>query len=149
VAYSTFHVPIRTALVSPPYGPAALWTIAHLSGKAEATARNAAAAWALAAYVQLGLRLAERLLATDRASLVLRKPLGGIGTADRIVRTFAPLAVGGLYRAAMLVASGSWQDEKALRGPVGHRWKAGCPRFADRQAEDGPADGQDEAELSF
>lgn len=91
-------------------------TIARLREKAEAAASATKAAQALARQVQPGLRPpAGHLFVVDRAALLLRGPRGGIGTTERIVRTLAPLAAGGRHAAAVLVASGSWQDEKALR----------------------------------
>ncbi|WP_139220990.1 hypothetical protein [Methylobacterium brachiatum] len=91
-------------------------TIARLREKAEAAARNAAAARALTAQVQPALRPpAGRLFGVDAAALLLRGPVGGIGTTTRIVRTLGPLAAGGRHPAAVLMAAGSWGDEEALR----------------------------------
>lgn len=91
-------------------------TIARLREKAETVARNAAAARALRAQVQPGLRPpAGRLFDVDIGALVIRGPLGGLGSSERIVRTLAPLAAGGRHSAAALVAAGGWRDEAALR----------------------------------
>lgn len=91
-------------------------TIARLRGKAEAAARDAAAARALRAQVQPGLKPpAGKLFDVDGAALVIRGPAGGLGTSERIVRTLAPLAAGGRHPEAALVAAGGWRDEAALR----------------------------------
>ncbi|MCJ2132786.1 hypothetical protein MKK69_01680 [Methylobacterium sp. J-026] len=91
-------------------------TIARRQVEAEAAARAASAAQALAKQVQPGLQPpAGRLFATDTAALLLRGPLGGISSTERMVRTLTPLAAGGRHAAAVLVAAGGWQDEVALR----------------------------------
>ncbi|MDH3031062.1 hypothetical protein [Methylobacterium fujisawaense] len=90
--------------------------IARRKAKAEDAARIAAAAQALARQVQPALRPPPgRLFAADPAALLLRGPLGGIGTTDRMARTLAPLAAGGRHPVADLIAAGSWRDEEALR----------------------------------
>ena len=106
-------------LARPTKRPPSSHTIARLKAKADEAARNAAAAQALARQVQPGLRPpVGRLFAVDAAGLVLRGPLGGIGTSDRVVRTLAPLAAGGRHLPAVLVAAGGWQDENALRAAL-------------------------------
>ncbi|MCJ2017162.1 hypothetical protein MKK84_06955 [Methylobacterium sp. E-065] len=91
-------------------------TIARLKAKAEEAVRNAAAAQALARQVQPALRPpAGRLFAVDAAALLLRGPLGGIGSTERMVRTLGPLAGGGRHLPAVLVAAGGWSGEDALR----------------------------------
>ncbi|WP_267428279.1 hypothetical protein [Methylobacterium sp. GC_Met_2] len=91
-------------------------TIARMQEKAEAEARNAAAAQVLTRQVQPGLRPPPgQLFATDAAGLVLCGPAGGIGTTERMVRTLTPLVAGGRHLPAVLMASGGWQDEGALR----------------------------------
>jgi len=103
-------------LARPTKRPPSSRTIARLREKGEAEARNAAAAQALARQVQPALRPpAGRLFAVDAAALLLRGPLGGIGSTERMVRTLAPLAAGGRHAAAVLVAAGGWQSEEALR----------------------------------
>jgi hypothetical protein len=91
-------------------------TIARMKAKAEETAETAAAAEALAKQVMPGLRSPPgRLFAADAAALLLRGPLGGIGSTERMVRTLAPLAAGGRHVMAVLTAAGGWSDEEALR----------------------------------
>ena len=82
---------------------------------AEGKARNAAAACALTAQVQPGLRPPPgTLFAADAAGLVLQGPLGGIGGSTRIIQTLQPLAAGGRHAPAVLMAAGGWQDEAAM-----------------------------------
>lgn len=91
-------------------------TIARLRENAEAAARDAAAAQALRAPVQPGLKPPTgKLFAVNVAALVIRGPAGGIGTSERLTRTLAPLAIRGRHPAAALVAAGGWRDEAALR----------------------------------
>lgn len=91
-------------------------TIARLKAKAEAAVRDVEAARALARQVQPGLRPPPgQLFDTDTAGLVLRGPLGGIGTSAKMIQTLAPLAAGGRHPAAALVSAGGWRDEAALR----------------------------------
>lgn len=91
-------------------------TIARLKEKAEAAARDTAAARALRAQVQPGLKPpAGKLFAADVGALVLRGPAGGIGTSERVVRTLLPMAAGGRHPASALVEAGAWRDEAALR----------------------------------
>ncbi|XYD10156.1 hypothetical protein R1A27_06485 [Methylobacterium sp. NMS12] len=107
---------MKDARTGPIVYPPSSKTIARLKAKAEEKARNAAAAKALAKQVQPALRPpAGRLFAVDAAALLLRGPLGGIGTSERMVRTLAPLAAGGRHLPAVLTAAGSWQDEAVLR----------------------------------
>lgn len=90
--------------------------IARRKAKAEETARNTAAAQALARQVQPGLRPpAGCLFDVDAAGMVLRGPAGGIGSSTRIIETLRPLAQGGRHPAAALVTAGKWADETALR----------------------------------
>jgi len=90
--------------------------IARLHEKTEAEARNAAAASALARQLQPRLRApADRLFAVDAGALLLRGPMGGIGSTERMARTLEPLAVGGRHLPAVLVGAGGWHDEEALR----------------------------------
>ena len=113
---------IVTAIIRPPdpnappmERPLSSRAIARLRERAEAEARNTAAARVLAAQVQRGLRPPPgRLFATDAAGLVLCGPNGGMGTTERMVRTLAPLAARGRHAAAALVAAGGWRDEEAL-----------------------------------
>ncbi len=91
-------------------------TIARQKAKAEEAACAAAAAQALTQQVMPGLRPPPgRLFAADEAALLLRGPLGGLGTTDRIARTLTPLAAGGRHLPVVLVAAGGWEDEQALR----------------------------------
>jgi len=91
-------------------------TIARLREMDEAAARDASAARALRAQVQRGLKPpAGKLFDADAGALVLRGPLGGLGTSERLVRTLVPLAAGGRHPPAALVAAGGWKDEAALR----------------------------------
>ena len=97
------------------YPPSAR-TIARRREKAEAVARSAAAARAIAAQVQPALRPpGGRLFAVDAAALLMRGPLGGIGTTERMAHTLAPLAAGGRHPVAVLAAAGGWADEAAAR----------------------------------
>lgn len=114
---------IITAVIRPPdpnappmKRPPSSRTIARLHEKTEAEARNAAAASALARQLQPGLRApADRLFAVDAGALLLRGPMGGIGSTERMVRTLEPLAAGGRHLPAVLVGAGGWHDEEALR----------------------------------
>jgi len=91
-------------------------TLARLQAKAEATDRDAAAARALRAQVQRGLKPpAGKLFAVDVGALVIQGPAGGLGTSKRVARTLAPLTASGRHPAAALVAAGGWSDEMALR----------------------------------
>ncbi|MGH1591784.1 hypothetical protein ACRBEV_29600 [Methylobacterium phyllosphaerae] len=90
-------------------------TIARLREMDEAAARDAAAAGALRAQVQRGLKPPNgKLFDVNAAALVIRGPLGGLGSSERIVRTLAPLAAGGRHPAATLAAAGGWREEAEL-----------------------------------
>ncbi|MDP4024045.1 hypothetical protein Q8W71_15555 [Methylobacterium sp. NEAU 140] len=90
-------------------------TLARMREKADEAARNAEAARTLRAQVQPGLRPPPgRLFDVDVAGMVLRGPLGGIGTSERMVRTLHVLTHGGRHPAAVLVVAGGWRDEPAL-----------------------------------
>lgn len=107
---------LSNQLARPTKRPPSSRTIARLREKGEAEVRNAAAAQAMARQVQPALRPpAGRLFAVDAAALLLRGPMGGIGSTERMVRTLVPLAAGGRHAAAVLVAAGGWTDEQALR----------------------------------
>lgn len=91
-------------------------TIARLREQAEAAARAATAARALARQVQPGLRPPPgRLFGVDRDGLVLCGPAGGIGSSLRIIETLQPLAQGGRHPTEALIAAGAWGDVAALR----------------------------------
>jgi hypothetical protein len=100
----------------PPVRVSGSRTIARMRDKAEAAARAASAAQALARQVQPGLRPPPgRLFSVDLAGLVLRGPRGGVGSTSRIIATLAPLAQGGRHPVAALMTAGGWADEGALR----------------------------------
>jgi hypothetical protein len=110
------RVVIPPGIPAPVKHPPSSRELARRRAKAEATARAAVEAKALARQVQPGLRSpAGRLFALDAEALILRGPAGGIGTSGRVVRTLEPLAAGGRHPAASLVAAGGWGDELALR----------------------------------
>lgn len=103
------RIALRDQRAGPIVYPPSSKTIARLKAKAEEKARNAAAAKTLAKQVQPALRPpAGCLFAVDAAALLLRGPLGGIGTTERIARTLAPLAAGGRHLPAVLVTAGGW-----------------------------------------
>lgn len=51
----------------------------------------------------------------DTAALLLIGPAGALGTTSRMARTLEPLAAGGRYLPAVLMAAGGWQVEAAFR----------------------------------
>lgn len=107
-------IALRDHRAGPTVYPPSSRTIARLKAKTEEKARNAAAAKALAKQVQPALRPpAGRLFAVDAAALLLRGPLGGFGTSERMVRMLAPLAAGGRHPAADLVAAGEMRKPYA------------------------------------
>src|SRR5438067_1199958 len=73
-------IPAEDPSAPPVRRPPSSRTIARLREKAEAAGRDAAAARALRAQVQVGLKPpAGKLFAVDVAALVLRGPNGGLG----------------------------------------------------------------------
>lgn len=109
-------IPPADPNVQPVKRPPSSRTIARLKEKAEEAARDAAAARALRAQVQPGLKPpAGKLFDVDAGALLIRGPAGGLGTSERVVRTLAPLTAGGRHPAAALLAAGGWRDEAALR----------------------------------
>ena len=106
--------------------PSSSRTIARMRERAEAEARNAAAAQALVRQVQPRLRPSRgRLFDVDVAGLMLRGPTGGIGSSSRIIETLSPLATGGRHSATVLVDAGKWAGEAALRDAL----KAVAPKL--------------------
>lgn len=61
------------------------------------------------------LRAAVGMFATNAVGLVLRGPLGGIGSTTRIIATLTPLAQGGRHSMTALMAAGGWASEEVLR----------------------------------
>ena len=91
-------------------------TIARRRVKAEAVARDAAAAQALLGQVQRGFRPPPgKVFGVDPAGLLLIGPVGALGMTTRMAQTLAPLAAGGRHLPAVLMAAGGWQDDQALR----------------------------------
>jgi len=91
-------------------------TITRLREKAEAAARDAAAAQALLARVQRAFRPPPgKLFSVDTAALLLIGPTGALGTTKRMAKTLEPLVASGRHTATVLMAAGDWVDEAALR----------------------------------
>lgn len=110
------RVVIPPGIPAPVKRPPSSRELARRREKAEAAARAAVAAKAIANQVQPGLRAPPgRAFAVEAEALVLRGPAGGIGTSERIVRMLQPLAAGGRHPATALMAAGGWSDEQALR----------------------------------
>jgi len=90
--------------------------VARRKAKAEAEARNAAAARQLQASVQRAYRPAPgEVFSVDIAGLLLLGPAGALGTSSKMAATLAPLAAGGRHPITVLMAAGGWADEQALR----------------------------------